>query len=63
MNRRDFLHTLAAAAAAGLPLDAKAALDLSAGAAFYDGVERFGNVTLPDADVIAAVDYMVAAGK
>ena len=22
-----------------------------------------GNVTLPDADVIAAVDYMVAAGK
>jgi S-sulfosulfanyl-L-cysteine sulfohydrolase len=46
VNRREFLHAIAAAAAAGLPVDAKAALDLSAGAAFYDGVERFGNVSL-----------------
>jgi sulfur-oxidizing protein SoxB len=46
MNRREFLHALAAAAAAGLPVDASAALDLSAGAAFYDGLERFGNVSL-----------------
>jgi len=46
MNRRDFLGMLAAGAAAGLPLDARAALDLSAGSAFYDGVERFGNVSL-----------------
>ncbi len=46
MNRREFLHAVAAAAAAGLPVDASAALDLSAGAGFYDGVERFGNVSL-----------------
>jgi sulfur-oxidizing protein SoxB len=46
MNRREFLQALAAAAAAGLPLDAPAALDASAGASFYDGVERFGNVSL-----------------
>ena len=46
MNRREFLHAIAAAAAAGLPVGAKAALDLSAGAAFYDGLERFGNVSL-----------------
>src|SRR5262245_422352 len=46
MNRREFLHAVAAAAAAGLPLDAPAALDLSAGARFYDGIERFGNVNL-----------------
>jgi sulfur-oxidizing protein SoxB len=46
VNRREFLHTIAAAAAAGLPLDTRAALDLSAGAAFYDSVERFGNVSL-----------------
>ena len=46
MNRRDFLHAIAAAAAAGLSVGAKAAVDLSAGAAFYDGVERFGNVSL-----------------
>ena len=46
MNRREFLQALAAAAAAGLPVDASAALDLSAGAAFYDGLERFGNVSL-----------------
>ena len=46
MNRREFLHVVAAAAAAGLPVDSRAALDLSAGAAFYDGIEPFGNVGL-----------------
>ncbi len=46
MNRREFLHIVAAAAAAGLPVDSRAALDLSAGASFYDGLERFGNVGL-----------------
>ena len=46
MNRREFLHAVAAAAAAGLPVDSRAALDLSAGASFYDGIERFGNVSL-----------------
>jgi sulfur-oxidizing protein SoxB len=46
VNRREFLHVIAAAAAAGLPVDARAALDLSAGANFYDGIERFGNVSL-----------------
>jgi S-sulfosulfanyl-L-cysteine sulfohydrolase len=46
VNRREFLHVVAAAAVAGLPVDARAALDLSAGAAFYDGIERFGNVSL-----------------
>jgi sulfur-oxidizing protein SoxB len=46
VNRREFLQAVAAAAAAGLPVDGRAALDLSAGAAFYDGIERFGNVGL-----------------
>ncbi len=46
MNRREFLHAVAAAAAAGLPVDAPAVLDLSAGARFYDGLERFGNASL-----------------
>jgi len=46
MTRRDFLQLLAAGAAAGLPLDARSALDLEAGAAFYDTIERFGNVSL-----------------
>jgi len=46
MNRREFLQAVAAAAAAGLPVDAPAALDLAAGARFYDGIERFGNVSL-----------------
>jgi len=46
VNRREFLQAIAAAAAAGLPVAAKAALDLSAGAAFYDGLEPFGNVSL-----------------
>ena len=46
MNRRDFLEAIAAAAVAGLPVASRAALDLSAGASFYDSVERFGNVSL-----------------
>ena len=46
MNRREFLHIVAAAAAAGLPVDARSALDLSAGANFYDSIEGFGNVSL-----------------
>jgi sulfur-oxidizing protein SoxB len=46
MNRREFLQAVAAAAAAGLRVDAATALDTSAGAAFYDGVEHFGNVSL-----------------
>jgi sulfur-oxidizing protein SoxB len=46
MNRRDFLEAIAAAAAAGLPVASHAALDLSAGASFYDSIERFGNVSL-----------------
>jgi len=46
MNRREFLHAVAAAAAAGLPVDSGAALDLTAGAAFYDAVTPFGNVGL-----------------
>jgi sulfur-oxidizing protein SoxB len=46
VNRREFLHVVAAAAAAGLPVDARSALDLSAGANFYDGIEGFGNVSL-----------------
>ena len=46
MNRREFLQAVAAASVAGLPVDSRAALDLSAGASFYDGVERFGNVSL-----------------
>ena len=46
MNRRDFLQLVAAGAVAGLPLDARSALDLSAGASFYDAIERFGNVSL-----------------
>jgi len=46
MTRREFLQILAAAAAAGLPIESRAALDLSAGASFYDAIERFGNVSL-----------------
>ena len=42
MNRREFLHLLAAGAAAGLPLDSHAQPG-----AFYDAaLERFGNVSL-----------------
>jgi sulfur-oxidizing protein SoxB len=46
MNRREFLQAVAVASAAGLPVDSRGALDLSAGASFYDSVERFGNVEL-----------------
>ncbi len=46
MNRREFLQGIAAAAAAGLPVDSARALDGTAGAAFYDRVVPFGNVSL-----------------
>ena len=46
MNRRDFLQGIAAAAAAGLPIDSARALDGTAGASFYDRVAPFGNVSL-----------------
>jgi len=46
VNRREFLHVVAAAATAGLPVDARSALDLSAGANFYDSIEGFGNASL-----------------
>jgi S-sulfosulfanyl-L-cysteine sulfohydrolase len=46
MNRREFLQAVAVASAAGLPVDSRGVLDLSAGASFYDSVERFGNVGL-----------------
>jgi sulfur-oxidizing protein SoxB len=46
LTRREFLGLIAAGAAAGLPLDSRAALDLSAGSSFYDSVERFGNLSL-----------------
>src|SRR4030095_11858061 len=46
MNRRESLQAVAAASAAGLPVDRGRALDLTAGPSFYDGVERFGNVGL-----------------
>ncbi len=46
MNRRDFLHAIAAAAAAGLPVGRADALDLKLGAKFYDSIEPFGNASL-----------------
>ncbi len=46
MNRREFVHLIAAAAAAGLPVGSAAALELTSGAKFYDTVEPFGNVSL-----------------
>jgi sulfur-oxidizing protein SoxB len=46
MTRREFLQAIAAAAAAGLPITSAAALDLAEGAAIYDTVKRFGNVSL-----------------
>ncbi len=46
MNRRDFLHAIAAAAAAGLPVTDGQALDLAAGTHFYEGIPTFGNVSL-----------------
>jgi len=44
MRRREFLHALAAAGVAGLPIGARSALEGS-DAAFYD-LPRFGNVSL-----------------
>jgi len=45
MDRREFLHLLAAGAAAGLPLDARAQLEQRG--AFYDAaLKPFGNVSL-----------------
>ena len=46
MTRRELLQAIAAAAAAGLPITSAAALDLAEGAALYDSVKRFGNVSL-----------------
>jgi sulfur-oxidizing protein SoxB len=46
MNRRDFLHGIAAAAVAGLPVGRADALDLKLGAKFYDSIEPFGNASL-----------------
>ena len=46
MNRREFLHAIAAASVAGLPVGDARSLDLSAGSAFYDGIAPFGNVSL-----------------
>ena len=46
MNRREFLEAIAAAAVAGLPVASATALDLAEGAAFYDSVKPFGNVSL-----------------
>jgi sulfur-oxidizing protein SoxB len=46
VNRREFLHVVAVAAAAGLKVDDSAALDLAAGDRFYDSLEPFGNVSL-----------------
>ena len=46
MRRREFLQTLAAAAVAGLPLDAARAADDVDGARFYDALRPFGNVAL-----------------
>src|SRR4029453_18382549 len=46
MTRREFLQALAAAAAAGFPLERVLAQDLAGGAAFYDSVRPFGNVSL-----------------
>jgi sulfur-oxidizing protein SoxB len=45
MNRREFLELLAAAAAAGLPVDSRAALSRSDAAALYH-LPPFGNVSL-----------------
>jgi sulfur-oxidizing protein SoxB len=45
MNRREFLHGIAAAAAAGLPV-APGHAQSGADASFYDGVAPFGNVSL-----------------
>jgi sulfur-oxidizing protein SoxB len=46
MQRREFLQALAAAAAAGLPIDSDAALDGVAQDRLYDAATPFGNVSL-----------------
>src|SRR5581483_4158027 len=46
MRRREFLQALAAAAAAGLPLDAPRAADARDADALYGGLRPFGNVAL-----------------
>jgi S-sulfosulfanyl-L-cysteine sulfohydrolase len=46
MKRRDFLQALAAAAVAGLPLQAARAAEDGVGDRFYDGLRPFGNVAL-----------------
>jgi sulfur-oxidizing protein SoxB len=46
MQRREFLQALAAAAAAGLPIDSDAALDGVAQDRLYDAAAPFGNVSL-----------------
>ena len=46
MNRREFLHGIAVAAAAGLPVDSAWTEDGTADTGFYDGVAPFGNVSL-----------------
>ena len=46
MRRREFLQAIAAAAAAGLPLSRALSQDLASGAAFYDAIKPFGNVSL-----------------
>jgi sulfur-oxidizing protein SoxB len=46
MHRRSFLHLLASAAAAGLPLSSRAALEKGADAGFYDRIAPIGNVHL-----------------
>ena len=46
MNRREFLESIAVAAAAGLPVDDARALERHDGAALYDGIAPFGNVSL-----------------
>ncbi|HEV2220305.1 MAG TPA: thiosulfohydrolase SoxB [Casimicrobiaceae bacterium] len=46
MRRREFLQGIAAAALAGLPVDAPLAADPANGARFYDALKPYGNVGL-----------------
>jgi sulfur-oxidizing protein SoxB len=46
MNRREFLHGIAVAAAAGLPVGSAWAKDGVEDTGFYDGIAPFGNVSL-----------------
>jgi sulfur-oxidizing protein SoxB len=46
LNRREFLESIAVAAAAGLPVDDTRALERTDGAALYDAIAPFGNVSL-----------------